>query len=107
MQFNFDMIPQNNRYGYCRFGPKELTENCSLDAQKSELIKFDVPEKNIYFEIGSASNVKENRPIFFRLINQILKKGDLLIVTQMDRCCRDTLNFLKLKNQLTEKGIAF
>jgi DNA invertase Pin-like site-specific DNA recombinase len=43
----------------------------------------------------------------FKLIHQILKKGDLLAVTKLDRCSRNTLSFLQLKNQLAEKGVAF
>ncbi len=42
-----------------------------------------------------------------KLINQILKEGDLLAVTKLDRCSRNTLSFLQLKNQLAEKGVAF
>ena len=36
-----------------------------------------------------------------------LKEGDLLAVTKLDRCSRNTLSFLQFKNQLTEKGVAF
>ena len=42
-----------------------------------------------------------------KLINQILKEGELLAVTKLDRCSRNTLSFLQLKNQLAEKGVAF
>ncbi len=42
-----------------------------------------------------------------KLINQILKEGDLSAVTKLDRCSRNTLSFLQLKNQLAEKGVAF
>ena len=46
-------------------------------------------------------------PFFFKLINQILKEGDLLAVTKLDRCSRNTLSFLQVKNQLAEKGVTF
>ena len=98
MTLNFEKISQNNRYGYARVSSKEQAENSSLEAQKAELIKLGVPEENIYLEIGSATDVIENRPIFFKLINQILKKGDLLAVTKLDRCSRNTLSFLQLQN---------
>ena len=74
MNTDFEKISKNNRYGYAR----EQAENSFLEAQKAELIKLGVPEENIYLEIGSATDVIQNRPIFFKLINQILKKGDLL-----------------------------
>ena len=107
MTTRFEQISKNNRYGYARVSSKEQAENSSLESQKAELIKLGVPEENIYFEIGSATEVIENRPIFFKLINQILKEGDLLAVTKLDRCSRNTLSFLQLKNQLAEKGVAF
>ena len=107
MIFDFNKISQNNRYGYARVSSREQAENSSLEAQKAELMKLGVPEENIYLEIGSATDAIENRPIFFKLINQILKEGDLLAVTKLDRCSRNTLSFLQLKNQLAEKGVAF
>jgi DNA invertase Pin-like site-specific DNA recombinase len=107
MTTHFEQISKNNQYGYARVSSKEQAHNSSLESQKAELIKLGVPEKNIYLEIGSATEVIENRPIFFKLINQILKEGDLLAVTKLDRCSRNTLSFLQLKNQLAEKGIAF
>ena len=107
MNTNFKKISKNNRYGYGRISSKEQARNSSLDSQKSELIKLGIPEENIYLEIGSATDVIENRPVFFKLINQILKEGDLLAVTKLDRCSRNTLSFLQLKNQLAEKGVAF
>jgi len=70
-------------------------------------MKLGVPKENIYLEIGSATTAVKNRPIFFKLINQILKEGDLLAVTKLDRYPWNTLSFLQLKKQLAEKGIAF
>jgi DNA invertase Pin-like site-specific DNA recombinase len=102
-----EKIPKNSRYGYARVSSKEQAQNSSLDAQKAELIQLGVPEENIYIEVGSATDVIQNRPIFFKLSNQILKEGHLLAVTKLDRCSRNTLSFLQLKNQLAEKGVAF
>ena len=107
MSTRFEKISKKNRYGYGRVSSKEQAENSSLEAQKAELIRLGVPEENIYLEVGSATDVIQNRPIFFKLIDQILKEGDLLAVTKLDRCSRNTLSFLQLKNQLAEKGVAF
>ena len=107
MTTHFEKISQNNRYGYARVSSREQAENSSLQSQKAELMKLGVLEENIYLEIGSATDVIENRPVLFKLINQILKEGDLLAVTKLDRCSRNTLSFLQLKNQLAEKGVAF
>jgi DNA invertase Pin-like site-specific DNA recombinase len=107
MNRHFEKISHNNLYGYATFSSNEQAENSSLEAQKAELLKLGVPEKNIYLEIGSATDAIENRQILFKLINQILKEADLLAVTKLDRCSRNTLSFLQLKNQLTEKGVPF
>ena len=84
MTLDFTKISHNNRYGYARVSSREQAENSSLESQKAELMKLSVPEKNIYLEIGLATDAIENRPIFFKLINQILKEGDLLVVTKLD-----------------------
>ena len=94
MTFDFEKISKNNRYGYEKISSKKQARNSSLESQKAELMKLGVLEENIYLEIGSATDAIENRPIFFKLINQILKEGDLLIVTKLDRCSRNTLSFL-------------
>jgi DNA invertase Pin-like site-specific DNA recombinase len=107
MTTHFDKIPKKNRYGYGRVSSKEQAQNSSLDAQKAELIQLGIPKENISLEIGSATDAIENRPIFCKLINQILKEGDFLAVTKLDRCSRNTLSFLQLKNQLAEKDVTF
>lgn len=68
MTTRFEQISKNNRYGYARVSSKEQAENSSLEAQKAELIKLGVPEENIYLEVGSATDVIENRPIFLNLL---------------------------------------
>ena len=47
MTLNFEKISQNNRYGYARVSSRDQAENCSLEAQKAELIKLGVLEENI------------------------------------------------------------
>lgn len=45
--------------------------------------------------------------IFCKLINKILKLGNSLVVSKLDRCSRNTLSFLQLKHLLSEKGVIF
>ena len=92
MTLNFKKISQTKRYGYARVSSREQAENLSLESQKSELIKLGIPEENIYLEIWPATDAIENRPIFFKLINPILKEGDLLALTKLDRCSWNTLS---------------
>jgi len=100
-------IPKNCRYGYARVSSKSQEENFSLKSQKEEFIEQGVPEKNIRIEIGSAVNTISERPVFYNLINNELKENDLLLVTKIDRCSRNTLEFLKLQEKLFHKSVTF
>ena len=95
------------KYGYARVSSKSQEDNSSLEAQKHELIQKGILEKNILVEIGSAANEIKNRPIFQILINEKLQKGDSLVVTKIDRCSRNTLEFLKLQDILFKRQIEF
>ena len=103
----FQKIPRNCRYGYIRVSSKSQEENYSLEFQKKELLKEGVPEKNIRAEIGSAADSIEERPVFYNLIDNELKENDLLLVTKIDRCSRNTLEFLKLQKKLFDKSVEF
>jgi DNA invertase Pin-like site-specific DNA recombinase len=95
------------KYGYARVSSKSQEDNSSLEGQKQQLIQNGILEKNILVEVGSAANEIKNRPIFKTLINQKLQKGDVLMVTKIDRCSRNTLEFLKLQDILFKRKIEF
>ena len=97
----------NNKYGYVRISSKSQESNSSIESQKQELIQNGIEEENIFVEVGSGANEIKNRPVFQKLINQKLKKNDLLMVTKIDRCSRNTLVFLKLQDILFKKNITF
>jgi len=78
-----------------------------MGSQKQEFVKLGVPEQNIRVEVGSAADNIKNRPIFYSLIDNELTKNDLLFVTKIDRCSRNTLEFLKLQERLHKKGVTF
>ena len=103
----FENIPRSCRYGYARVSSKSQEENSSLESQKQEFIKLGVPQKNIRIEVGSAADTISERPIFYNLIDDELKENDLLLVTKIDRCSRNTLEFLKLQEKLFKKGVTF
>ena len=103
----FEEVPKNCRYAYARVSSKSQEDNSSLESQKQEFLKLGVPEKNIRIEIGSASDPIRERPIFQKLIDQELKENDLLLVTKIDRCSRNTLEFLKLQEKLFKKSVTF
>ena len=100
-------IPKNRRYAYARVSSKSQEDNSSLEAQKDEFLKLGVPVKNIRVEVGSAADKIQDRPVFYNLIDDELKENDLLLVTKIDRCSRNTLEFLKLQERLHKKGVRF
>ena len=103
----FQEINQNRRYGYVRVSSKSQEGNSSIASQKEELIKQGILEENIITEIGSAADSIQNRPKFQDLVENKLKENDLLMVTKIDRCSRDTLSFLRLQEKLDKKSITF
>ena len=103
----FEEIPKNCRYAYARVSSKSQEDNSSLESQKQELLKQGVPEKNIRVEVGSAADPIRERPVFQKLIEEELQENDLLLVTKIDRCSRNTLEFLKLQERLHKKGVTF
>ena len=103
----FKEVSKNCRYGYGRVSSKSQEDNSSLESQKQEFIQQGVPEKNIRIDIGSAADPIKERPVFQKLIDQELKENDLLFVTKIDRCSRNTLEFLKLQEKLFKKKVNF
>ena len=103
----FEEIPKNRRYAYARVSSKSQEDNSSLEAQKDEFLKLGVPVKNIRVEVGSAADKIQDRPVFYNLIDDELKENDLLLVTKIDRCSRNTLKFLKLQERLYKKVFKF
>ena len=97
----------NNKYGYVRISSKSQELNSSIESQKQQLIQNGIEEENIFVEVGSGANEIKNRSVFQKLINQKLKENDLLMVTKIDRCSRNTLEFLKLQDILFKKNITF
>ena len=86
----------NKKYGYTRVSSKSQEDKSSLESQKQQLVRNGILESNIIIEVGSATNEIKNRPNFQNLIQNVLKEGDTLVVTKIDRCARNTLEFLKL-----------
>jgi DNA invertase Pin-like site-specific DNA recombinase len=97
----------SNKYGYARVSSKSQESNSSIESQKQQLIQNGIEEQNIFVEVGSGANEIKNRPVFQKLVNQKLKYDDLLMVTKIDRCSRNTLEFLKLQDILFKKNITF
>jgi DNA invertase Pin-like site-specific DNA recombinase len=69
--------------------------------------QYGIEEENILVEVGSAANKIRNRPVFQKLMNEKLQENDLVMVTKIDRCSRNTLEFLKLQDIFFKRNITF
>lgn len=96
-----------NKFGYIRVSSKSQETNFSLESQKQELLQRGIAEANIRVEVGSATSLLQDRPVLNRLITEELQENDLLMVTKIDRCARNTLEFLKLQENLYKRSITF
>src|ERR1019366_4605908 len=85
-------------YGYARVS----TDSQSLSAQLAEL-KGAKCEKIFQEKISGA---RSDRKQLTRLI-AILAKGDVLVVTRLDRLARSTRDLLNLLGIVAEKGAGF
>lgn len=88
-------------YGYARVSTKGQEKyGNGLDVQEKEL-KANGAEK-IFFE--SFTGTKKNRPELDKLI-PMLKEGDTLVVSKLDRIARSALDGLTIMEELLEKGV--
>jgi DNA invertase Pin-like site-specific DNA recombinase len=97
----------NQKYGYIRVSSKSQESNSSIESQTNELIRQGIPKNNLRIEVESAADKIANRPVFQKLIQEELQENDLLMVTKLDRCSRNTLEFLKLQDNLFQRNITF
>jgi DNA invertase Pin-like site-specific DNA recombinase len=67
---------------------------------------FEEIPKNCQYGYGRVSS-KSERLVFQKLIEEELQENDLLLVTKIDRCSRNTLEFLKLQEKLFRKSVRF
>ena len=88
-------------YGYCRVSSKGQLDNNSFEQQEKEILSR-YTNAEIYKEQFTGATTK--RPVFDKVIN-ILKTGDILVVTKLDRFCRTTKEGLELIDTLMNKGI--
>jgi DNA invertase Pin-like site-specific DNA recombinase len=85
-----------------RNSPESQKENSSFQFQKHQLIENGILEKNIEEEEIEDDTLIYSRPVFTRLLKK-LKSGDLLMVTKIDRCCKNRMEFLQLQEKLKNR----
>lgn len=88
-------------YGYARVSSRgQATDGNSLEAQESELVKNGA--EKIYKDIFTGT--KGSRPELDKLM-KVIKEGDRLIVTKLDRIARSVLHGTQLIEELDKKGV--
>lgn len=88
------------KYGYIRVSFKSQEFNLAIEFQKQLLMQNRIEEQNILVEVVSVTNEIKKRPLFQKLMNEKLQENDLLMLTKIDRCRRNTLEFLQLQDIL-------
>lgn len=86
-------------FGYVRIS----SSSQNMERQLTELENSGYVFDKIYKEIGSGS-LDEERPKFIEL-QKMLRKGDWLIITSLDRLGRRVSNLNKLIEKLTRDGV--
>ena len=89
-------------YGYCRVSSKKQLEGHGLEAQRQEILaKYN----NVAMLEEQYTGTKTNRPVFNKLMSTI-EKGDILVVTKLDRLARNTVEGIQIVEQLFSKGVS-
>lgn len=91
------MSRNTKRIGYLRVSTEEQKPDRQVDGLKSHC---DI------LHIEKLSAVAKKRPVFDRILSQ-LKRGDTLVVWDLDRAFRSTLDALTQTKLLKERGVEF
>jgi len=63
-------------------------------------VQKGIPIKNIYQEVESVANSLTDLLVLKNLVENVLKKDHLLIITKIDRYSRNTILYLSLRQNL-------
>lgn len=90
--------------GYARVSSKGQVDNNSLEEQE-QTIKNRYPDARIYKEIYSAATSVEDREVFSEILKTLIE-GDVLVVTKLDRFCRNAREGLQVIEDLLNRKVA-
>lgn len=88
-------------YAYIRVSTKGQARNGNSIEDQREAILERYPEAKI---VSEASSGAKHRDIFSELVSGA-KKGDIIVVTKLDRFCRTTKEGLQYIDELMGKGV--
>ncbi|MDE5992618.1 MAG: recombinase family protein [Oscillospiraceae bacterium] len=89
----------NRIYGYARVSSREQNEDRQLEA----LTRFGVPKQNII--IDKCSGKDTEREGYQYLKRQILRKGDTLVIKELDRLSRNKSDIKRELEHFKDMGI--
>ena len=89
----------NRTYGYARVSSREQNEDRQLEA----LTRFGVPKQNII--IDKASGKDTEREGYQYLKRQILRKGDTLVIKELDRLSRNKADIKRELEEFKASGV--
>ncbi len=89
----------NRIYGYARVSTREQNEDRQLEA----LTSFGVPKQNII--VDKASGKDTEREGYQYLKRQILRKGDTLVIKELDRLSRNKTDIKKELEEFKAAGV--
>ncbi|CAH6418389.1 Resolvase [uncultured virus] len=102
-----------NVFGYARVSTKNQRETgMSVELQMKEIKDHCAATSNlnlhyIYVDDGiSATSEVTDRPALNWLM-EMLERGDKVVVSNLDRWCRDGVQAIKLNHSLKSKGVTF
>lgn len=90
---------ENIMYGYVRVS----SDTQSPNRQVQELMKYGVNERNIIIDVCTGVNFRRNG--YNALYNVLLKEGDTLVITSIDRLGRNKRSTERAYNNLVDKGV--
>lgn len=90
---------ENRIYGYARVSSREQ----NTDRQIEALIRFGVPEQQII--VDKASGKDTERDGYQYLKRQILRRGDTLVIKELDRLSRNKADIKRELENFKEMGV--
>lgn len=106
MRFNhkdfYCYLRWNMIYGYTRVSTKKQVDGYGLEVQKNEILN-KYPSATIINE--QYTGTKLDRPVFTELLEQI-QADDILVVSKLDRFARNTVEGIRVVEQLFRKKVA-
>lgn len=89
-------MADSKQFGYMRVSTKGQNE----DRQFNDLLAFGIHERDIHLDKQTGTNF--NRKSYLMLRDQLLRKGDLLVITSIDRFGRNYAEILEEWRHITK-----